>query len=169
MKSDKIPYISYADMECLTRNINGYGSNSENSSTKKKQVSIILVAIQCKHTLYRGKDCMKNRCTSLKDYVKNIIDSEIKKTLGLTKEELKSCQDAKVCCICWKRILKNTKVKNYQKAGDHCHYTGKYRGAAHSVCNLKFNMPNKNPVVFPNGSIYDYYLIIKEVANEFEG
>ena len=36
-------------------------------------------------------------------------------------------------------------------------------------CNLKFNMPNKNPVVFPNGSNYDYYLIIKELANEFEG
>ena len=89
--------------------------------------------------------------------------------LLLTKEKLKSSQDAKVCYISGKRILKNTKVKNYQKVGDHCHYTGKYRGAAHSVCNLKFNVPYKTTVVFPNGSNYDYYLIIKELANEFEG
>ena len=36
--------------------------------------------------------------------------------------------------------------KNYQKVRDHCHYTSKYRGAAHSICNLKFNVPNKIPV-----------------------
>ena len=30
-------------------------------------------------------------------------------------------------------------------------------------------MSNKIPVVFHNGSIYDYHFIIKELANEFEG
>ena len=38
---------------------------------------------------------------------KNIIDFEKKKVLPLTKEELKSYQDAKVCYICRKGILKN--------------------------------------------------------------
>ena len=61
------------------------------------------------------------------------------------------------------------KIKNYQKVRDDCHYAGKYRGAAHSICNLKFNMPNEIPVVFHNGPNYDYYFIIKELANEFEG
>ena len=92
--------------------------------------------------------------------------------LPLTKEELKSYQDAKVCYICGKRILKKfakNKDKNYRKVRDHCHYTGKYRGAAHSICNLKFNVPNEIPVVFHNGSNYDYHFIIKELANEFEG
>ena len=56
---------------------------------------------------------------------------------------------------------------NYQKVRDHCHYTGKYRGAAHSICNLKFNVPSEIPVVFHNGSNYDYNFIIKELANEF--
>ena len=66
--------------------------------------------------------------------------------LPLTKEELKSYQDAKACHICGKRILK--KFDNDKK----CHFTGKYRGAGHSICNLKFNVPNVIPVVFHNGS-----------------
>ena len=41
-------------------------------------------------------------------------------------------------------------------------------GAANSICNLKFNVSNKIPVVFHNGSNYDYHFIIKELANEFE-
>ena len=100
---------------------------------------------------------------------KNIIDFEKKKMLPLRKEELKSYQDAKVCYICGKTILKKLfKNINYQKVRDHCHFTGKYRGAAHSICNLKFNVPNEIPVVFQNGSNYYYHFIIKELANEFE-
>ena len=47
----------------------------------------------------------------------------------------------------------------------HC----KYRGAAGSICNLRYNVPNEIPVNFHNGSNYDYHFIIKELANEFEG
>ena len=50
---------------------------------------------------------MKRFCTSLTEHGENIIDFEKKKILPLTKEELKSYQDAKVCYICRKRILKN--------------------------------------------------------------
>ena len=65
----------------------------------------------------------------------------------------------------WKKILtKLSKCINY-----HCHYTGKYRGAAHSICYLRFNVPSEIPVVFHNGSNYDYHFIIKELANKFEG
>ena len=56
--------------------------------------------------------------------------------IPLTKEALKSHQNAKVCYICGKRILqKLTKNKNYLKVRDNCHYPGKYRGVAHSICN----------------------------------
>ena len=55
-----------------------------------------------------------------------------------------------VCYICGKRLLKKFgNNKNYWKVRDHCYYfTGKYRGAAHSICNLRFNVPNEIPVVF---------------------
>ena len=55
-----------------------------------------------------------------------------------------------------------------KKVRDHCHYTGEYRGAAHSICNLKYSVPKNIPVVFHNGSNYDYDFIIKELAEEFQ-
>ena len=88
--------------------------------------------------------------------------------LPLTKEELKSYQEAKVSYIC-EILEKFAKDKNYQKVRNYCHYTGKYRDAAHSIRNLKFNMPNEIAVVFHRSSNYDCHFIHKELANEFEG
>ena len=58
--------------------------------------------------------------------------------------------------------------KKYCKVKDHCHYTGKYRGAAHSKCSLKYSIPKKIPIDFHNGSNHDYHFVIKELAEEFE-
>ena len=51
----------------------------------------------------------------------------------------------------------------------HCHYAGKYRGVAHNICNLRYKTPKEIPVVFHNGSTYDYHFIINELAKKFEG
>ena len=59
--------------------------------------------------------------------------------------------------------------KKYYKVRDHCHYTGKYRGAAHNICNLRYKIPKEIPVVIHNGSTYDYHFIIKKLVKEFEG
>ena len=56
-----------------------------------------------------------------------------------------------------------------KKVRDHCYYTGKYRGAAHSNCNLNYKMPKEILVVFHNGSTYDYHFIIKQFARKFKG
>ena len=73
-----------------------------------------------KHTLYRGKHCIKNLC-SLRRHVKNIIDFQKKKMLPLTKEELKSHEDTNVCFICGKRFLKKfSDDKNCRNVIDHC-------------------------------------------------
>ena len=82
--------------------------------------------IGSKHTLNRGKDCMKKFSISLREHAKSTTDFEKKKMLPLTKEELKSHQDAKLCYISGKRILKKlSKTINYWEVRDHCHYTGK--------------------------------------------
>ena len=59
------------------------------------------------------------------------------------------------------------KDKKYRKVRYHCHYTGKYGGVAHTICNLKYKVPKKVPIAFHNGSNYDY-LVMKELAEEFK-
>ena len=54
------------------------------------------------------------------------------------------------------------------KVKDHCHYTGKYRSAPHNICNLRCRIPKKIPIVFHNGSTYDYHFIIKELVKEID-
>ena len=58
-------------------------------------------------------------------------------------------------------------IKKHNKVKDHCHYTGKYRGAAHGICNLRYKIPKDIPEVFHNGSIYDNHFIIKEFEGQF--
>ena len=60
------------------------------------------------------------------------------------------------------------KDKKYHKVTDHCHYTGEYRGAAYNICNLKYSVPKKTPIVFHNGSNYDYHFILKVLAEEIK-
>ena len=56
-----------------------------------------------------------------------------------------------------------------RKVRDHCHYTGKYGGAAHSKCNLNYKIVKELPILFHNGSVYDYHFVIKYLAREFKG
>ena len=126
--------------------------------------------IEVKHTFYRGKDCMKKFCTSLREHAKNIIDFEKKKNATFNKRRFTITSRFKSMLYLWKNNLKMfANDKNYRKVRNHCHYAGKYRDASHSICNLKFNVPNEIPVVFHNGSNYDYHFIIKELANKFVG
>ena len=79
------------------------------------------------------------------------------KPLRLTSEEQKLFEQAKTCHIC-SCELKIDKVR------DHCHFTGKYRGAAHNKCNLMCKKPRVLPVIFHNLQGYDAHLFIKQLA-----
>ena len=75
----------------------------------------------------------------------------------------------KICYICKGKFEDEyIKDKKHCKVRDHCQYTGEYRGAAHSICNLKYSLRKEIPIVFHNGPNYDYHFIIKELAEEFE-
>ena len=79
----------------------------------------------------------------------------------LTRDEWEFHNKQKVCYMCKKRFTTYDSNKEYYKVKDHCHYTGKYRGAAHNICNLRYKTPKEIPVVFDNVSIYDYHFVIK--------
>ena len=111
-----MPYIIYPDIESLIRKIDGCENNLENTSTTKIGEHIpcgYLIStfwgfnhIEDKQTLYRGKDCMKRFCESLREHAKGIIDFEKKKMLSLIRKELEWQQDAKVCYVCGIRFFK---------------------------------------------------------------
>ena len=87
----------------------------------------------------------------------------------LTKEQQESYENAKICYIC-KEKFENKFVndKKHHKVRDHCHYTEKYRGAAHSICNLKHSWLKNIFIAFHNGSNYDSHFIITDFPEEFE-
>ena len=57
---------------------------------------------------------------------------------------------------------------NRKKVKDHCQYTGKFRRAAHSKCNLNYKFPKDNPIILHNAT-YDIHFIINQLAEEFKG
>ena len=105
---------------------------------------------------------MKRFCKDLKDHAKRIADFKRKFITPLTKDEEDSYDKKDTCHIC-KKDLDSDKVKDY------CYFTGKYKGAAHNTCNLKYKIQKNIPVIFHNGSTYDYHFIIRELASEFDG
>ena len=114
---------------------------------------------------YRGKDCIEKFCKDLKELGTEIINFEEKEMISLTNKEIKSYEKQKVCHICKEKFCDD---KNKKKIRDHCHFIGKFRGAAHSGLNLRYKVPKEIPIVFHNGSTYDYHFIIKKLAEEFE-
>ena len=86
----------------------------------------------------------------------------------LTEEEKESYKNQELCHICEKEFCTDNN-KEMRKVRNHCHYTGKYRGAAHSKCNLNYKIVKEISVRFQNESVYDYHLIIKYLPREFKG
>ena len=135
-KSDKSPFIIYADLECIIEKIDECKNNHENSSATKVSEHIpsgfsmsticSFRRIEKKHDVYSGKDCMKKICRFLREHAIKVINFKKKKMKLLTKEQQESYENAKICYICKEK------------------FKDKY------------------------DSNYDYYFIMKELAEEFK-
>ena len=170
----------YADLECLLEKIHSCQNIPEISYTEKKAMQThsgysmfthcSFVSTKSKLHCYRGKDCMEWFCKDLKKHVTKIINYDKKEMITLTDKENKFYEKQKVSYICKKGFSTDDDGnKKYQKVRDHCHYTGKFRGVAPSICNLRNKTPKKIPVVFHIRSTYDSYFIVKQLAKEFNG
>ena len=112
---------------------------------------------------------MQKFCEFLREHAMKIINFKKKKMKLLTKEQQESYENAKVSYICKEKFAnKQEKDEKYCKVRDHCHYTGKYRCAGHSIFDLKYDVSKKIRIAFQNGSNYNYHFIIKELAEEIE-
>ena len=163
-KGERVPFMIYADTESLIKLIESCEPNPQNSYTKKYQkhepISFSYY-IKCFDDnvfepvlrSYTGEDAMQKFVEWLENDVKEIAKIPSKEMIFGKKEAEQYNKETK-CWIC-KGELNNDKVR------DHCHFTGRYRGAAHNSCNLKYRKPDFTPVVFHNLSGYDSHLFIK--------
>ena len=76
----------------------------------------------------------------------------------MTNEDEEIFHNSHICLICKQEL-------STDKARDHCHVTGKFRGAAHNKCYPKLRIPRKLAIIFHNLQGYDGHIIFKELHN----
>ena len=76
----------------------------------------------------------------------------------LTEEDKLYHRATNTCQKCGKTFI--------NKVRDHCHETGTYRGPACKICNLRYKQQNFFPVIFRNGSGYDFNLLYSELFKQ---
>ena len=170
--SEKAPFVIYADFESLLKPIDSCNPDPNKSYTNKynkhEPVSFVYYIKSFDENVYKS---------TLRSYIKeneedpdpidvfiNWLESDVRiisglgnKPMEITPEEQKQFYMASKCWICGKYINLRDKVR------DHCHFTGRYRGAAHNKCNLNYSKPNYVSVFFHNLSGYDSHLFIKKL------
>jgi hypothetical protein len=109
---------------------------------------------------YEGEDITKKFADLLEEETRDIYNKfKFKKPVRMTPMDTKNYKEATTCYACEEEFT----LKDY-KVNDHCHYTGKYRGAAHNSCNLRMRQPKFIPVLFHNLEGYDAHLFIKNLG-----
>ena len=78
----------------------------------------------------------------------------------MSEKEEERFQSSNICWICKKLIDSDN-----EKVRDHCHVTGKFRGAAHWSCIINLQLTEKVPVIFHNLRGYDSHLIFGSLTN----
>ena len=110
-------------------------------------------------------------CNDLKECTMEITDYEEKEIIPLTHEENNFFMEQEAFHICKEKFSMDKDDKNYKnkrKVKDNFHYTGKFRGAAHSKCNLNYKVPKDIPIIIHNAS-FDTHFILNQFAIKFKG
>lgn len=173
-KQLKIPFVVYADFESLQKPIvciENTEKNNENSYSVKcfeHEPYAFAYYIKCcyddslsKFEIYRGRNAAQVFMNKLEEDVLSIYNnylSKPKEMLPLENLQKLIHHMEDTCHICSKEIKTGSKVY------DHDHLTGLYRGPAHSVCNINYQLPNFIPIFFHNLSNYDCHMFVKDMA-----
>ena len=177
-KSQNVPFVVYADFESFTKPISSHQPDPEESYTKKYQKhepSGFCYYIKCFDDSVYSQDPVIFTKESEQDDVAQIFVNTLEENIRDIYQEFRfqkkmifGPEDQKVyeksthCHICKQPLTPNDKT-NYT-VRDHCHFTGKFRGAAHNSCNLSYRKPKFFPVIFHNLAGYDSHLFIKNLG-----
>ena len=168
-----VPVVGYADFESILKPISEKKEEGGTGGTVKTHEHVpcgfafhlVSLFLQTEPVLKRAKDETEELP---KDFIRELISCvkrtqlslPKKKMFPLTNEEWKTFREATVCWLCRKEFGDG----NLRKVRDHCHFTGKFRGAAHSSCNLKFQRPKFTPVFLHNLQNYDEHLFVRALG-----
>ena len=171
--SEKAPFAIYADFESLIKPLDNCEPNPNISYTNKYQkhepLSFVYYIKSFNEIVYKSKlkfyvkekeedpDVIDTFINWLEEDVKTIAELGNRKMI-ITVEEQEQFNQASNCWICKKKLNLQDRVR------DHCHFTGRYRGAACNICNLKYRKPNNISVFFHNLTGYDSHLFIKKLG-----
>ena len=159
-----VPVVVYADFESILK------PRLEKNKTHEHipcgfAFHLVSPFLQMKPVLKRAE----NETNELpQDFIRELISKVKQAHLSLQKKEMiplsnaewKSFHETTVCWLCQGKFGE----KRLSKVRDHCHYTGKFRGAAHQSCNLKFQRPKFTPVFFHNLQNYDAHLFVRALG-----
>ena len=170
-KQIQVPFKIYSDFGCILKNVESY----EVSCLKKYQDHVTcsftykLVCVDDRFSkpivLCRGENAAYKFIETIfeeYEYCKKVMKKHFNKKLIMIEKEEEEFQSSKTCWICEKRIQDDD-----EKVRDHCHITGKFRGASHWSCNINLQLNKKVPVIFHNLRGYDSHLIFDEL-NKFD-
>ena len=150
-KQIPIPFKIYADTECLLKKIRIQLGKYTKSYQKHipNSIGCKLVCIDNRYTsstkIFTGSNYVNEFIKwffEQQKYCNQKINNHFDKKLKMTIEDENNYQNSNDCWICNEKI-----TKNKDKVRDHCHVTGKYRGPAHSQCNLKLKI-HENYLLF---------------------
>ncbi|XP_023311299.1 uncharacterized protein LOC111691962 [Anoplophora glabripennis] len=166
-----VPFVIYADFESLLKPLHHNEPCNENSFTVKiseHQPYSFAFYLKCmfdnkysKLEIYRGPDAAEVFMKKLDQTVYDVYNNHLKhiKEMSLSDQEKTDFKSATTCHIC-NKIFKPEDIITR----DHCHLTGRFRGAAHQTCNLNYKVGKFIPVFFHNLSNYDSHLFIKKLS-----
>lgn len=167
------PFVIYIDFEAVLQPVDSVIPNQDKSFTHVKQRHspcsysyVINTYVDDEFLkplrLYRGKDCVEHFVDSvIKDvsYIAEKYLNVVRPMEKITKEKRLELNNVKICHVCTKAFKEGDEI-----VIDHCHFTSKARTRLHSACNLLLKSPRFLPIVMHNGSNYDFFFILPELA-----
>ena len=166
-----VPFVIYADFECFTKPIlhcTPDPSKSYDVDYQKHEPSGFCFYLKGITDWFKTESFTKEKeddnvaaifVNKIVEYTQSIYDEYYRKPkpMLITHEDKIYFKQAEYCSLCGEEL-------GDDRVRDHCHFTGKYRGAAHNECNLRCRKPRILPVIFHNLQGYDAHLFIKELA-----
>ena len=153
-KRQNIKHVITADIECCIVEV----ATNDCKYVIAGHITICVGYIwQCNFKYYFGLDCIKRFASDLLE-IETENNFKRNKQMMFNEEENLYHETNNTCHISSESCI--------NKVRDHCEETGKYRGPACRICNLRYKQQNFIPVIFHNGSGYEIKILYSELFKQ---